>query len=209
MSYTCYLDGVAMPVTPSKLTIKIKNKNKTIVLLDEGEVNFLRTPGLSELMVPLVFPMLAGKPPDYYLGILKNLKTEKKTTRFKLLRTSPSGKLLFDTDMKVSVEDYSIVEDAKDGLDVAVEVNLKEWRDYGTKTATVDEATRAVTIVKERDASTAPTASTHTVAKGETLWALAAKYYGSGAQYVRIYNANTNQISNPNKINVGQVLTIP
>ena len=44
---------------------------------------------------------------------------------------------------------------------------------------------------------------------GDTLWALAAKYYGSGAQYTKIYNANTDKISNPNLIYVGQVLTIP
>ena len=66
-----------------------------------------------------------------------------------------------------------------------------------------------VTVEKERDTSTAPTAKTHTVKKGDTLWALAAKYYGSGAQYIKIYNANTDKVSNPNLIYVGQVLTIP
>ena len=72
MSYTCYLDGTEMP-TPSKLTVKIKGKNKTLILLNEGEINFLRQPGLTDLVVPFVFPMLTGDhTPDFYLGILES-----------------------------------------------------------------------------------------------------------------------------------------
>lgn len=214
MSYTCYLDGVEWP-TPSKLTVKIKNKNKTLVLLNEGEINFLRAPGLTELVVPFVFPMLTGgRTPEDYLGILENLKASKGTTQFILVRRSPSGGTLFDTNMTVSVEDYSIVENAREGLDVSVDVNLKQWRNYGTKTVIVEDPaengqTQTVTVETERDASTAPTAKTCTVKSGDTLWALAARYYGDGAQYTKIYEVNTDQISNPNLIYPGQVLTIP
>lgn len=214
MSYTCYLDGTEMP-TPGKLTVKIKGKNKTLILLNEGEINFLRQPGLTDLVVPFVFPMLTGDhTPDFYLGILERLKTSKTATRFIMVRRSPDGRMLYDTNMRVSVEDYNITEDAKNGLDVSVDVNLKQWRDYGTKTVTVEQPKQSqqqqtVTVTKERDASTAPKAKTHTVKKGDTLWALAAKYYGSGAQYTKIYNANKDKISNPNLIYVGQVLTIP
>lgn len=212
MSYACYLGGVEMPV-PAKLTVKVKNQNKTLILLNEGEINFLRTAGLSELVVPFVFPMLTGShTPDYYLGILERLKTAKSTTQFILVRRSPDGRALYDTNMTVSVEDYSIVEDATAGLDVSVDVNLKQWRDYGTKTVTVKESAdsgQTVTVEQERDASTAPAANTYTVQTGDTLWALAAKYYGSGAEYSKIYDANIDIISNPNLIYPGQVLIIP
>lgn len=214
MSYTCYLGGVEVP-TPAKLTVKIKNKNKTLVLLNEGEINFLRTPGLSEIVLPLTFPMLTGdRSPGYYLGLLERLKTSKTPTQFILVRVSPDGRTLYDTNMQVSVEDYNIVEDAKEGLDVSVDVNLLQWRDYGTKTVRVEQPAdggqaQTVSVEKERDASTAPTAETHTVQAGDTLWALAAKYYGDGAQYTKIYEANTDKISNPNLIYVGQELTIP
>lgn len=168
MSYTCYLGGALWP-TPEKLQVKIKGKNKTLVLLNEGEVNFLRAPGLTELTVPFDLPMLTGsRSPDYYLGLLEQMKANKETTQFMLVRMSPSGGMLFDTNIKVSVEDYNITEDGKKGLDVAVDVNLKQWRDYGTKTVTVEEpkaesTTPTVTVEKERDASTAPTAKTYTV----------------------------------------------
>lgn len=214
MSYACYLGGVELP-TPAKLTVKIKSENKTLILLNEGEINFLRTPGLSEIVLPLTLPMLTGsRSPDYYLGVLERLKTSKAPTQFILVRVSPDGRTLYDTNMRVSVEDYNIVEDAKEGLDVSVDVNLKQWRSYGTKTVKVEQPAentqvQTVSVEKERDASTAPTAKTYTVKAGDTLWALAAKYYGSGAQYTKIYNANTDKISNPNLIYVGQVLTIP
>lgn len=214
MSYTCYLNGVQWP-TPEKLTVKIKGQNKTLILLNEGEVNFLREPGLTEIVVPFTLPMLSGtRSPEYYLGILEKLKAGKTTAWFKLVRLSPNGRTLYDTNMKVSVEDYNIVEDAKEGLDVSVDVNLKQWRSYGTKTITVEqpaakEEKATVSVTKERDASTAPTTKSYTVKKGDTLWAIAAKYYGSGAQYNKIYNANTDKISNPNLIYPGQVFTIP
>ena len=214
MSYTCYLGGVEVPV-PAKLTVKIKNKNKTVILLNEGEINCLRSPGLSEIVLPLTLPMLGGsRSPDYYLGILEKLKTSKETTRFILVRVAPNGGALYDTNMQVSVEDYSIVEDAKEGLDVRVDVNLKQWRSYGTKTVTIEQPkqtskTQTVTVEKERDNSTAPTATTHPVALYDTLWGLAQKYYGNGALYTKIYNANKDKIKNPNSIYVGQVLIIP
>ena len=55
MSYACYLAGVQMP-TPAKLTVKVKNKNKTLILLNEGEINFLRTPGSRRLWCRSRFP---------------------------------------------------------------------------------------------------------------------------------------------------------
>lgn len=52
--------------------------------------------------------------------------------------------------------------------------------------------------------------TTYTVKKGDSLWNIAKKYYGSGAQYTKIYNANKSVIgSNPNLTYPGQVLTIP
>lgn len=53
----------------------------------------------------------------------------------------------------------------------------------------------------------APAAQTHTVEGGDTLWAIAERFYGDGNQYQRI--ADANGIPNPDLINVGQVLTIP
>ena len=53
------------------------------------------------------------------------------------------------------------------------------------------------------------TVRTYKVKKGDTLWAIAKKYYGSGAKYPTIYNANKDKIKNPNLIQIGWVLKIP
>ena len=50
---------------------------------------------------------------------------------------------------------------------------------------------------------------TYTVKPGDTLWAIAAELYGSGASYMKIFEANTSILENPDKIHPGQVLVIP
>lgn len=230
MSYKCYLGGVLMPETPGKLDIKIKGKNKTLELLNEGEINFLRTPGLTEITLPLTFPMLtAPRRPEYYLNILERLVAGKQPTQFIMTRTTPNGRLLFDTNIKVSVEDYAIAESASNGLDVSVEVKLKQYRDYSTKTIKIEteakkttaavtqqtqqtnktETEKTATVTTDRAADTAPKATTYTVKKGDTLWGIAKKFLGDGAKYTPIYNANKDKIKNPNLIYEGQTFTIP
>src|SRR5882757_5926283 len=53
----------------------------------------------------------------------------------------------------------------------------------------------------------AMTDRSHTVVEGDTLWALAERYYGDGTRFPLI--AAANGIADPNVINVGQVLAIP
>jgi len=49
----------------------------------------------------------------------------------------------------------------------------------------------------------------HVVVSGDTLGALAKKYYGKGSLYMKIFEANKDQLSNPDLIKVGQKLRIP
>jgi nucleoid-associated protein YgaU len=58
--------------------------------------------------------------------------------------------------------------------------------------------------------STAPIAAqTYTVNKGDTLSKIAKEFYGSANRWHEIYDANRDQISNPDLIKPGQVLKIP
>lgn len=52
-----------------------------------------------------------------------------------------------------------------------------------------------------------PAPRTYTVVSGDTLWAIAERYYGDGSKYPQI--AEASGISNPDLIHPGQVLTIP
>jgi nucleoid-associated protein YgaU len=49
----------------------------------------------------------------------------------------------------------------------------------------------------------------HDVARGDTLSAIAKKYYGDAAKYPAIFEANRPMLSNPDKIYPGQKLRIP
>jgi len=53
------------------------------------------------------------------------------------------------------------------------------------------------------------TEQTHVVAAGDTLSKIAKKYYGDASQYRKIFEANKDQLKDPDKINVGQKLRIP
>ncbi|MFD8496776.1 Gmad2 immunoglobulin-like domain-containing protein [Amycolatopsis sp. NPDC059657] len=49
----------------------------------------------------------------------------------------------------------------------------------------------------------------HVVMAGETLWGIAAKYYGSGNFYHRLVAANPGTITNPNLIQPGDIIRVP
>lgn len=218
--YSFFIDGMELPIAPQKLTVKIKGNNKTLTLINEGDINFLRAPELTEITFDAVLPMLGQysfangyRRPDSYLNKLESLMTDKEPFRFLVSRVAPSGRLLYDTNMKVSLENYTVTEDATKGPDVTVSITLKQYISYSTKTVTVvkpkPEKKPVVQQKKKRETSSAPKVKTYTVKSGDCLWNIAKKYYGNGAQYTKIYNANKGKIKNPNLIYPGQVLTIP
>lgn len=151
----------------------------------------------------------------YYLNEIEKLKAIMKPFQFIVCRTEPSGKSMFNTNLKVTIEDYTIKEDASEGLDVVVSIKLKQFRVYSTKTMKIEiKQDKPVAVeTKTRAISTSPaptnTNKTYTVIKGDCLWNIAKKYYGNGRQYPKIFNANKDKIKNPNLIYPGQVLTIP
>ena len=50
---------------------------------------------------------------------------------------------------------------------------------------------------------------TYTVKSGDTLSKIAKETLGNAGDYMKIFNANTDQLSDPDKIKPGQVLKIP
>ncbi len=140
--YDVYLGKTLCPIAPEKLKIKIGNKNKTMTLINEGEINLLKTAGLSEITFELLLPNVkypfavyktGFKTADYYLDALEKLKAGKKPFKFKVVRRFPDGGALFGTNMTVALEDYEINENKKEGFDVVVSVKLKQYNAYGTK----------------------------------------------------------------------------
>jgi 5'-nucleotidase/UDP-sugar diphosphatase len=51
--------------------------------------------------------------------------------------------------------------------------------------------------------------NTYTVKSGDCLWRIAQNVYGNGARWRVIFDANKAILSNPDSLQIGQVLTIP
>lgn len=222
MAYTMYLGGVLMPITPSKVKVKINNQNDTLTLINGEEINILKEPGLTDVSFDLLLPQVSypftnggAQSADYYLSLFERLKTSKQPFQFILNRSMPSGRRLFYTNLTVGMEDYQITDDAEEGFDITVTVSLKQYRHYGTKTVTIQPAptpaeTPTATVEQpQRETSQAPQQTTYTVKSGDCLWNIAKKYFGDGSRYNEIYELNKDKITNPNLIYPNQVLTLP
>lgn len=220
--YDFYLDKCFLPVTPSKLTMKINNQNKTVTLINEGEINVLKKAGLTDIEFECEIPQVKQpyavypsgfKTAGYYLDYFEKLKTNKTPFQFIVCRQLPNGKKFFNTNIKVSLEDYKIVEDAKEGFDLKIKISLKQYKEYGTKTVNIRFGSSKPTANISSQRSSGKTVSavqTYTVKKGDCLWNISQKYYGQGSSYTTIYDANKDVVGgNPNLIYPGQVLTIP
>lgn len=235
--YSFFFDKTRLPVTPSKVTMKINNRNETASLINDTTINRLKAPGLTDISFSAMFPLLNIYPfakytvrytPAEWLAYFEHLKMQREPFKFILLRWSPDNKPLWDTNLQVSLEDYEEVEDAEDGDDLVVNFNLKTFEDYNTKTyttvKTVSGATKAVVKQSRPVSGNAPTKAKgkmYTVKQGDCLWTIARRFYGNSTQWQKIYTANKATIeatakkygrassSNGWWIYPGEVLNIP
>ena len=72
-----------------------------------------------------------------------------------------------------------------------------------------DWTTEVVADIKATGASAAGAGQTYTVKPGDTLSKIAKELLGDADAYMTIFNANKDQLSDPDKIKPGQVLKVP
>ena len=224
--YDFYLKQCLLPIAPSQLKITINNNNSTYILIDEGQINILKKAKLTDIEFECEIPQVkypfaiyngGSQGAAYFLDYFEKLKTSQEPFQFIVSRTMPSGKVLFSTNMKVSMESYTITEKAQNGFDLTVKIKLKQYRDYSTKTCEVkvDTATKTATATTETERPPSTTGgapdsglpASYKIKSGDCLWNIAKKYYGDGSKYTLL--ASANGISNPNLIYAGNTLTIP
>lgn len=145
--YSFFLGNVQLPIPPEEVEMTINNQNTTINLINDQEVNVLRKPGLTDISFEVLIPQVkypfatypsGFKRAGYFLDHFEKLKTSLKPFQLIISRATPNGKLLFDTNIKVSLEDYTIKESADNGLDLMVSLNFKQYVEYATKTVKVN-----------------------------------------------------------------------
>ena len=71
------------------------------------------------------------------------------------------------------------------------------------------QAPAAAAAVAAAGAGSAPASRTYTVLAGDSLSKISKHFYGDANQYMKIVNANKDQISDPDKIKPGMELNIP
>jgi len=222
MAYKMYIGGVLMPLTPSKVKVKINNQNKTLTLINGEEINFLKEAALTDVSFDLVLPQVpypftngGAQSADYYLALFERLKKNKEPFQWILNRSRPDGTSFFYSNLTVGLEDYQITDDAKEGMDVGVSVKLKQFRAFGTKTVEItppaapSEPATAAVQEPPRETSGAPKETSYKVKSGDCLWNIAKKHLGDGSRYKEIYELNKDKIKNPNLIYPDQELILP
>lgn len=212
--YIFFMGNVPLPVTPGRLQIKTKNQNKTINLINEGEVNLLKSPGLREITFDAMIPQVRYPFAYYNLGFLnapfflqhfEKLKADKKPFQFIVVRILPRGLPTFTTNIKVGLEEYAILEDANNGQDLTVNIKLKEYKNFGTKIFDYDPETETATIKITRSTDTAPDIKTYVAKAGDTLWSVAKQFLGDGGKYLDLMRLNK---LNNNTLEPGQVIRV-
>lgn len=217
--YEIYIDDMRLPITPQKIQMKYGNQNKTVELINGEEFNIIRPPGLCEVSLDAVIPQSdypfavwdgAGDAEEF-IEHLRELKEARSEFEFIVIREGPGRQNFFDTNMDVTLEDYKISDDVKEGVDLLVSLTLKEYQHYGTKIMnfTIMPEQTPQASETEEDRAVPETPKTYTVQGGDSLWKIAKKTLGDGSRWSEIYNLNTDKIGNPDLIYPGQVLTLP
>lgn len=166
--YDVYIGDILLPIAPESINMKINGKNKVYNLINEGEMNILKLAGLTTVSFSILLPAIyypfavyrnGFKQPSYFLNEFERLKQSKKPFQFIVGRNDSNTvrKNLHNTNMTVSLEDYSISEDAKSqGFDVKVDITLKQYKEFKTKTFTVvtPSPTAPIAIAPVRPTST-------------------------------------------------------
>lgn len=220
MAYLMYIDDVLFPITPGKVTMKVKGKNKAITLIHEGEVNLMKSPGLTEISIDkLLLPALQNYPfancenvyggsaafhnASYYLDCLEAWKTNRSPVKWKMIRMSPDGcTLLWDSSMDVTIEKYDIVEDASNqGLDVMVKLEMKQYVYFAAKKLVVKKkkkskkkSKKTKMVCKKVRAKKKNPAKSYTVLENDCMQSIAKKQLGNGARWMEIYDLNKNDM---------------
>jgi len=70
-------------------------------------------------------------------------------------------------------------------------------------------STQAASAPAKQAAVTIPEIETATVVRGDSLWRISSKTYGSGFRYTEIHQANRKQIRDPDLIYPGQIFVLP
>ena len=196
--YEIYIDRWLLPLTPREIKISSKNKNDTITLIDDGEFNLMKKEGLKKITFEFVLPAyqypfvnntLGFKNPKEYIAKLERLKKKKMPFQFIVSRKYPTGKNYYNSNMKVSLEEYEIKDTVEEFMDVVVSVELKEYKDPRMTVLEKLEDEMGSYITMPRGI-TKIIDKVYTTKAGEFIWQIVRKQTGGLEKLGEIMNTN-------------------
>ena len=215
MAYVIYFDSdgiqYRLPVNPEEVNIEHGQEFKEYDILKLGKISVPSNEDLTKISFDFELPgkeysyvVTKGgfEPPVTYLNLFKKHRQSKKPIRFVANNGTTTISEL------VTVSSLKQVEKAGEEGDYYCSITLKQYKAYGIKTAVNTSNTGVINNTLARSAAPpVPANSIHIVQSGDTLWAIAKKYLGSGSRYTEI--AAFNGISTPSLIYPGQKISIP
>lgn len=214
LSYNNHQEAFTLPINPLEFEFTESQNNQRITLLNIGEALLIGNRGLVSGTLSSFFP--SPKSPFYRLASMEPVEYYAMLRKWKN-SGQPIRVIISDCDFNLAMGIDSLTRRNREGdEDLYYSITLTEYRFLNIPVVQTTAIAKLSNGLKERPNSSnlgggsgTTTARTHIVKGGETLWGLAKKYYGNGAQYQKIFQANTNIIKNPNLIYVGWKLVIP
>ena len=226
MAYYYFMAGTMLPVPPEKFTISIPSKNEVVTLINDGDINILKKKGLKEFEFEMYLPMVKYPFADYssgytksedltkgeiippleYLQLLEKLKDDKLPFQLDIYRALPTGVKTWCTNETVSLEDYTVEENANNGFDVVVDVKLKQYKHYATQKVILSENGLVYSTVRD---TTKKVNRIVQVRAGDTLPVLLQREFGYvDAELInKIVELNKNTLIEYNKTRDSYFLT--
>lgn len=213
--YHMYFGEVQFMLPPAEFEMNIGNNNETIKLMSGQEINILKSPKLTEISFEVLLPNQKYAfiesalffDSAYYLQLLERLKTEKKSFKFKLIRTE-ENELLDDINMQVSLEEYSIKETNEDNGDITVSISLKKY----VKPVVKKLKLKNKNVVKYANVRTwKKNVRSYKTKKGDTLYLITKKCYNTTEKAIqkKLYNYNKKVIDKNSKGGKWDKRTLP
>ena len=201
-----YLSGeggqIRFPVTPSEVVCETSASIVNENVNDLGPVSLFGGTELKTIPISSFFPNK-----DYSFCTYSNVekpyefvsKIEKWQNEGKKLRYIVSDGY---TNIPVMINSFSYREQDGTG-DVYFDLSLIEYKEIKlNKTSSSDSSNNATGRMVENTPSPSGENNTHKVEGGDSLWAIAQKYYGDGSQYTKIKEANKDKYSSLNNNNI-------
>lgn len=201
------------PVLPEKVKIAYGSNDDKIRVCGVGEATVIQDSDAATITFSSFFPK------NYFSGCdYKNIPNPQSAVN-RIIALKNSGKPVrfvitggMKVSMYVTIEKFDTEEQGGDLKTIHYSLTLKEYKQVTIRRIKVEISTKKATLsapVSRTDTSSSG-GETYTVREHDCLWNIAKRFYGNGAKYTIIYNANKSVIGgNPNIIYAGQVLTIP